>query len=140
MTLYQEELRKAGVVMELSPIDWSTYVAHIRAHNFDAGALGMVQVGPFTDLYYQLHSSQIKDGQNYGQYSNPRVDRLLEQIRSTMDDSARRRMSHELQQILSRDVARSRSSPWRIAGLVSRRVHGVYSSALWYQVRDWWLD
>jgi tyrosyl-tRNA synthetase len=26
-------------VMELSPIDWSTYVSRIRAHDFDAGAL-----------------------------------------------------------------------------------------------------
>jgi hypothetical protein len=25
-------------------------------------------------------------------------------------------------------------------GIVSRRVHGVYSSALWYQVRDWWME
>ncbi len=140
LTLYQEELRKAGVVMELSPIDWSTYVSRIRAHDFDAGALGMVQVGPFTDLYYQLHSSQAKDGQNYGQYSNPRVDRLLEQIRSTMDDSARRRMSHELQQILSRDVAMIPLFAMEDRGIVARRVHGVYSSALWYQVRDWWLD
>jgi peptide/nickel transport system substrate-binding protein len=140
LTLYQEELRKAGVVMELSPIDWSTYVSRIRAHDFDAGALGMVQVGPFTDLYYQLHSSQAKDGQNYGQYSNPHVDQLLEQIRSSMDDSARRRMSHKLQQILSRDVAMIPLFAMEDRGIVARRVHGVYSSALWYQVRDWWLD
>ncbi len=57
-----------------------------------------------------------------------------------MDDSARRRMSHELQQILSRDVAMIPLFAMEDRGIVARRVHGVYSSALWYQVRDWWLD
>lgn len=140
LTIYQQQLRKAGVVMEISPIDWATYLDRIRKHDFDASALGMVQVGPYTDLYLQFHSSQIDDGQNYGAYSNPRVDKLLEQIRVEMDDGRRRELSLEVQRILRQEMAVVPLFAYEDPGIVARRVHGVYSSALWYQVRDWWMS
>lgn len=140
LTIYQQALRKAGVVMEISPIDWATYLERIRKHDFDAGALGMVLVGPFTDLYLQFHSSQIEDGQNYGAYSNPEVDRMLETIRTEMDRAKRRKLSLELQRVLYREVPVIPLFAYEDPGIVSRRVHGVYPSALWYQVRDFWVE
>lgn len=140
LTLYQQQLKRAGVVMDINPLDWSAYLGRIRAHEFDAGALGMVQVGPFTDLYYQFHSSQADGGQNYGAYSNTEVDGLLERIRSEMDPARRRRQSLRVQRLLARDVAVIPLFSYKDPGIVSRHVHGVYDSALWYQVRDWWKD
>ena len=139
-TLYQQDLRKAGVVMEISTIDWAAFVERIRKHDFDAGALFMQQSGPFSDLYYQLHSSQIDDGQNYQAYENPAVDRLLEQTRAELNTSRRRGLGLELQRLLYDDMAVIPLFALDDPGLVARRVHGVYSSALWYQVRDWWIE
>jgi peptide/nickel transport system substrate-binding protein len=140
LTMYQQELRKAGIVMEVSPIDWSAYLERIRRHDFDAGALSMQQVGPFTDLFAQFHSSQIEDGQDYGAYRNARVDTLLEQVRMEMDPRRRRGLSLELQRVLHDDMAVIPLFALEDPGLVSRRVHGVYTSAMWYQVRDWWIE
>jgi peptide/nickel transport system substrate-binding protein len=140
LTMYQQELRKAGIVMEVSPIDWSAYLDRIRRHDFDAGALSMQQVGPFTDLYAQFHSSQIEDGQNYGAYRSARVDRLLDQVRTELDPGRRRALSLELQHTLYSDMAVIPLFALEDPGLVSRRVHGVYTSAMWYQVRDWWIE
>ena len=140
LTFYQQELRKAGIVMDISPMDWATYLERIRQHDFDAGALSMQQVGPATDLFYQFHSSQIKDGQNYGSYKSDRVDKLLEQIRSEMDPLRRRGMSLEVQKILADEVAAIPLFAMEDPGIVARRVHGVYPSALWYQLRDWWIE
>ena len=141
LTMYKEQLRKAGVVMEISPMEWKPYMSRVRERNFDVAVLGMVMTNPpHTDLYSQLHSSQRKEGQNWSGYSNPAVDALLEQIRTEFDPAARRRLSLKVQKILYRDVALiplfSEMSP----GLVSRKVHGVYTSALWFQPRDWWMD
>jgi peptide/nickel transport system substrate-binding protein len=126
--------------MEMSLMDWAAYLDRLRKHDFEAAILGMVQLGPFSDLYLQLHSSQITDGQNYGAYSNPRVDRLLENIRTTLDPKLRRRLSLEVQKLLYDEMAMIPLFTLQEVGLVSRRVHGVYSSALWYQFRDWWLE
>ncbi len=140
LTMYQEELRKSGVVMEISPIDWAAYLERIRKHDFDAGALAMQQVSPYTDLHAQFHSSQLEDGQNYGAYKNARVDRLLDQIRSELDPAKRRPLSLEVQKILADEVAVIPLFALEDPGLVARRVHGVYASALWYQLRDWWIE
>jgi peptide/nickel transport system substrate-binding protein len=140
LTMYQEELRKAGVVLEISPIEWKAYMERVRRHDFDAGALFMQQVGPHSDLYFQFHSSQIDDGQNYAAYSNPRADKLLAAIRCEMDATRRRAMSLELQKILADDMAVIPLFSLEDPGIVARRVHGVYASALWYQPRDWWIE
>lgn len=140
LTMYQEQLRKAGIVMEISPIDWAAFLDRIRRHDFDAGPLGMVQVGPFSDLFLQFHSSQIEDGQNYGAYRNDRVDDLLDSIRGEMDPKRRRKRSLQVQALLRREMAVIPLFAYEDPGIVARRVHGVYSSALWYQVRDWWID
>lgn len=140
LTMYQEALRKAGLVMEISTIDWAAYLERIRKHDFDAGALFMQQAGPYTDLYYQFHSSQIADGQNYAAYRNARVDELLEAIRKELDAARRRALSLELQKILAAETAVIPLFAMEDPGVVARRVHGVYTSALWYQVRDWWIE
>jgi peptide/nickel transport system substrate-binding protein len=140
VTMYQQELRKAGIVMDINPIDWSAYVERLRQHDFEAATLSMQQVGPFSDLFYQFHSSQIDDGQNYAAYVNPVADRLLEQIRAEMDPGRRRAMGLQVQQLLHEDMAVIPLFAMEDPGLVARRVHGVYTSALWYQVRDWWIE
>ncbi len=141
LTIYKEQLRKAGVVMEISPMEWKPYMSRIRDRDFDVAVLGMGMTNPpRTDLYYQLHSSQAKEGQNWSGYSNPTADALLEQIRTEFDPAASRRMSLKVQKILYRDVALVPLFSEMAPGLVSRKVHGVYTSALWFQPRDWWMD
>ena len=140
LTIYQQHLRKAGVVLEISPMEWGPYMDRLRKHDFDAAATGMRLTTPHTDLFSQVHTSQIAAGQNYSGYSNPKVDRLLDGIRIEMDPAKRRIMSLRLQQLLADDVALVPLFAEMAPGLVSRKVHGVYTSALWYQPRDWWID
>ena len=140
LTIYQQALRKAGVALEINPMDWAAYLERLRTHDFDAAALGMRFTGPFSDLYEQLHSSQAADGQNYSSYANPDADRLMEQIRVEMDEKKRAVLSVALQRLLALEVALVPLFAEEEVGVVSRRVHGVYTSALWYQIRDWWME
>lgn len=140
LTLYQEELRKARIELKIVSLDWAVFLKRIRAHDYHAAALGMKIDGPYTDLYLQFHSSQMKDGQNYSGYGNPVVDRLVQQVRFETDPARRRQASARLQQLLSRQVAVIPLFALTQPGLLARRVKGVYSSASWYQIRDWWID
>lgn len=137
LTIYQQQLKKAGIQMAIKAIEWSTFLEQLRGHDFDAAALGMALSGPYTDLYPMLHSSQSEDGQNYGVYSDPRVDRLLERIRREMDRDERERLAHELQRRLAAQLPLIPLFSLTEPGLVSRRIGGVYRSPLWYQLRDW---
>ena len=119
---------------------WAAYLQRIREHDYDMAALGMQISGPYTDLYLQLHSSQIKDGQNYAAFKDAQMDRLMEQIRTERDDEKRRKLTSTLQQRLSELIPVLPLFSLREPGLVSRKVRGVYRSDMWYQLQDWWIE
>jgi len=58
------------------------------------------------DPYPLWHSSQAEDGQNFGRYSNPEVDRLLVEARQAhpSDREGRAELFHEFQQVFVSDV------------------------------------
>jgi peptide/nickel transport system substrate-binding protein len=140
LTLYQEELRKEGIVMRIVTLDWSVFLQRLAARSFDAGALGMKIEGPHTDVYLQVHSSQAKTGQNYAGYRNATVDKLLDAIRSEVSGTRRRKLSARLQRILAHDVVVIPLFASRQPGLIAKEVGGVYESGSWYQLRDFWLE
>ncbi len=138
-TLYQQALRRAGIEMAIRSLEWQVFIDRLGKRQFDMAALGMRQSGPHTDLFSQLHSSQIEGGQNYSAYRSPEADRLLEAVRTEMDDGRRRELARELQRLLARDVALIPLFAEEEPGLVSRRVKGVQVSPLWYPLRTWSL-
>ena len=58
------------------------------------------------DFYYTIfHSKSVPpDGQNRGYYSNPKVDQLIEQGRSTFDQSKRKEAYAQVQQIVAQEL------------------------------------
>ncbi|MBW2731329.1 MAG: hypothetical protein JRH20_02990 [Deltaproteobacteria bacterium] len=138
-TIYQQQLKKAGIEMTIKPVEWAAYLQAIRRHDFDMGTLGMAFSAPYSDLYLQFHSSQADDGQNYGAYSNPEADRLMAAIRREMDPKKRRAQGTRLQHLLAADVAAIPLFTLTEPGLLSRRVQGALSTFPWYRLASWRL-
>lgn len=136
-TIYQQELKKAGIEVTIKPIEWAAYLQAIRRHDFDMGTLGMAFSAPFSDLYLQFHSSQANDGQNYGAYHNPEADRLMESIRQELDVEKRRAKGLRLQRLLARDVAAIPLFTLTEPGLISRELEQVSAGFPWYRLASW---
>ena len=139
LAVYREALRKVGVTLEITPLEWATFLARVREGAYDMAALGMQLAGPHTDLYLQLHSSQAKDGQNYGRFKNARVDKLLVEMRQALSPERRKALALELQKLLAREMPVIPLFSLSETGLVAKYVKGVYASDVWYQLRDWSL-
>lgn len=78
----QESLRRIGVAIDIRSYEWGTFYGDIRAGNFQLYALQWVGVTEPDIFYHVFHSrSMPPKGANRGRYSNPRLDRLLEQGR-----------------------------------------------------------
>jgi peptide/nickel transport system substrate-binding protein len=61
----------------------------MKKRDFDAITLGWSS-GLETDLYQMFHASQIPGGgNNFINYSNPELDRLIEEARATVDEETR---------------------------------------------------
>ncbi|HBJ2614795.1 TPA: ABC transporter substrate-binding protein [Clostridium botulinum] len=94
------QFKKIGVTVKVAALDWNA----IKIDECEAFVLGWGSPYDADDHTYKLfHSSQIKNGNNFGAYSNPKVDKLLEQGRTTEDEGKRKEIYGELQEELAND-------------------------------------
>ncbi len=101
-----DALKKVGIIAEIQTLEWSVFLDKIKKHEFDAlmGAWVLSDYPP--DQYQLFHSSQSKnDGSNYGSYSNPIADKLMEEYRSEFDENKRIEITKKLQKVLYDDQA-----------------------------------
>lgn len=143
--LFQAELKKIGVDMNVLILDASMAIQRILKGNFEAAYLG-VDFDPDPDTTQMLHSSQVPPhGQNFVFYSNPAADRLMEAERREFDFSKRRDLFHQLHAILADDQPNTWVIQVSMKWGISKRVHGVKESRgnglyLWYPgPLDWWI-
>ncbi|ADG82094.1 ABC transporter substrate-binding protein [Thermincola potens] len=95
------ELKKIGIAATPEPLDWSV----IKIPECEAFILGWGSPFDPDDHTYKLfHSSQIANGgNNHMSYRNPKVDKLLEEARTTVDKNKRKELYGQFQQELAND-------------------------------------
>ena len=94
-----------GVEVEIQQVEWATYLEDLDRRKFQAFAgLGWQADYPdpqdFLDILFHTDSSI-----NHNGYSNPEVDRLLEDARIEQDVAARVSLYHQAEQIIVNDAA-----------------------------------
>jgi len=102
--LIQRRLKEIGIDVTIRVLEWASFLGRfIKTGEFDAVVLGWsLSLDP--DQYSIWHSSQQAPGQfNFIGYSNPRVDKLLEQGRLELDPEKRMKIYHEFAHILQED-------------------------------------
>ena len=143
--MLQSELAKIGVQVEIAMMDGAMAIQRIAAGNYEAAYLSW-DLDPDPDPYALFHSSQTPGhGQNWVYYSNPEVDRLLEQARRELSQSKRKESYWRIHEILAEDQPYlwvvQVSAKWAL----NKRVHGVVPSRgmgffLWYPGElGWWI-
>ncbi len=98
----KENLAKLGGIVNLRILEWSALSQRLDEHNFD-GLLFAWTLGADQDAYDMWHSSQIANGLNFCNYSNPELDRLLEQGRAEFDIRKRAEIYHRIHRIVAED-------------------------------------
>lgn len=94
-----------GVEVEIQQVEWATYLQDLNRRRFQAFAgLGWEADYPdpqdFLDVLFYSDSSI-----NHGGYSNPEVDRILEQARTEQDIQKRIELYHQAEQLIISDAA-----------------------------------
>jgi peptide/nickel transport system substrate-binding protein len=98
-TVYQEELKRAGIEMKLNPLEWASFQERVQRRTFDACMLAwLLDVGP--DPYQLWHSSQAEKGSNYPGLKNAEEDKILEDARQEFDQAKRIKLYHRHHEIL----------------------------------------
>jgi peptide/nickel transport system substrate-binding protein len=103
----QQQLRQAGIALDIRSFEFATFYSDVTKGSFQLYSLrwlGYANQDPdiFEDAFHS--SSFAPKRANRGYYSNPELDRLVEQGRRTLDQQERKRIYTEVQRILARDL------------------------------------
>ena len=102
----QQQLRVVGIELDVRSFEFATFYSDISKGVFQMYTLRWIGGNEDPDIFryaYQTASFPPK-GANRGHYTNPELDRLINDALSTSDDAARRHDYVSIQQILSRDL------------------------------------
>lgn len=90
MTIYKEDLKKAGIDMEIKMVEWNSFVTAINDRKFEALNLGWSSGSVDNDPKQIWHSSSAQaGGSNFINYNNPEVDKLIDLGRKELDRDKR---------------------------------------------------
>jgi peptide/nickel transport system substrate-binding protein len=141
-TLLQEAFRRVGAAVTLDLSDYPTYMSKLSTHAFDA-QLGNYAPDPGVSGFKQSWSTSgiAKDGGNYGSYSNPLVDAMLDSATAAFDPARTKAYARRAFETIIEDApAIWLYEPPTVMGL-AKRVHTTVLRAdgYWSGMADWWI-
>ena len=103
----QQQLRQIGIALDIRSFEFATFYSDVTKGAFQFYSLrwiGYSNQDPdiFEDAFHS--ASFAPKRANRGYYSNPELDRLIEEGRRTLDQHERRRIYADVQRILARDL------------------------------------
>jgi peptide/nickel transport system substrate-binding protein len=139
--MIQSQLQKIDVRAEPRILEFNTLISQASEGKFGAMIFGFT-MDTGMDLTSQFHSSQTREEGNFGAYSNPEVDRLIEQTMSVSDIRDARPALNRIQQIVHRDQPMTFLWESQRLTAVRRRVHDAAPNVLFslYNLQDWWIE
>jgi peptide/nickel transport system substrate-binding protein/microcin C transport system substrate-binding protein len=108
-TWFQEDLREAGIMMNLRLVDWKNLEAELHNGRFDAVAMGWSGGDLEPDPKNIWHSSSIGAGSNFVGYRNPEVDNLIDEARMVTKREKRLQLFRKAYAMIASDVP---YTPW----------------------------
>ena len=104
LTLYQEDLKKAGIELKLQNLDWASLLRMLDDRSFFAVRLGWSGGIDFDPRQIWHSKSAREKGSNYINYSNPEVDALIDKGRGQLDRQKRIKTFRKIYRIIAEDV------------------------------------
>ncbi|MCE5204050.1 MAG: peptide ABC transporter substrate-binding protein [Coriobacteriales bacterium] len=122
MELIQSDLKKIGINAVFDSADFPVYLKQLDAGDFQLGRLGWIADYPIMDNFlYPLFQS--KAGDNKSAYSNPEVDKALDEARTITDDAARIKAYQDINAIVQANVPVAPLMFYKHTRVGSSRIH-----------------
>lgn len=99
-TLLKENLDQIGIICEVKPTEFTVMQEKARNHQFQAMFGGW---GTGTDPDTSINLWKTGAARNYGQYSNPEVDKLFQEGRREFDKDKRAKIYGKIHELLYED-------------------------------------
>jgi len=127
----QAGYKKIGINVKLTNLEWGTYLDKVMKGECEFFRMGWIADYPSMDnfLYPLFHSSE-KGNNNMTFYSNPEVDKLLEEARKETDDEKRYELYRKAEKMILEDAPIVPIYFYRYAIVVQPEVKNYVRSAM----------
>lgn len=142
-TLYKEDLKEAGIVMDLKTIEWNSFVKAIDEKKFDACALGWGGGSLENDPKQIWHSESARaGGSNFISYKNEKVDKLIDSARVELNAKKRAKAWREIDKLIADDAPYAFMFNERYALYAHKKTIGMVKDTYKYSVGRyyWWMN
>lgn len=139
--IIKEENRKIGVDVRITPTKWDLMLQKLRKRDYDASMLGWAMSWR-SDLLQIFHSSQVDvpDSSNATGYANPEVDKLIDELRGTIDVAKQNELYKALHRTLYEDQAytflfselRTGFYDGRLQNVKAYKIRPCYDDSEWF--------
>ena len=98
-------LAQVGIELKIRTYEWPTFYSDIQRGNFDLTSLAWIGIND-PHHYYMVFDSRMEPpkGLNRGGYSDPRMDRLLEEGEVVLDPARRKAIYSAVQKLAASDL------------------------------------
>ncbi len=105
LTGFQQDAKKAGVDVQIKVVEWNAFIKLLDERKFEAVRLAWGGGDLDWDPKQIWHSDSIANsGSNFVSYSNPKVDKLIDESRVVMDKKVRITKLREVYRTIAADV------------------------------------
>lgn len=100
--LLKDQVKEAGFSLNIQELDFPTILTNLSKHQFQAAIVGWSgRIDPDGNTYIQYHTG---GGNNYGQYSNPAMDKALDDARATFDQGQRKTLYQQVNRLAAEEA------------------------------------
>lgn len=100
--MYKEQLKKVGIDVNIVEREWTVYLQEMDKFDFEMNMGGWTIPARISDPYQLWHTkSAVNGGSNYSNFGNAESDKLIEELRGTLDDNKRVELYKKFQQMLA---------------------------------------
>ena len=139
LPIVRQDMAKVGVKMELQSLEWSVCIQRLEKKTFEACAMGW-QGGINPDPFQLWHSSMadVQASSNFIGFKNPEADKLIEEIRVTVDPGKRVELYHKFHRLIYEEAPYIfMVSPYTLSA-ISNRYKNLQVFPLGYPSRILW--
>lgn len=138
ITVYKEELERAGIMMNIRPLEWASMLGSLVKRDYDATTLRWA-IPIDSDPYQLWHSSQVDNGSNYPGLALPELDKLIEEARLEFDPYKRGELYKKVHAILHDE--QPYTFLWNVneLSIVHRRFENVKLHTVGLYPAEWWV-
>ncbi len=99
--LLQQEAKRVGIDIQIDAREWTVFLEDNKKRDFELVSLAWVQSPALDDLKQIWHtSSDTPDGSNRVGFGNEETDKIIEEIRTTLDEQKRNELYKRFQEIV----------------------------------------